>query len=201
MVRHRSHGTAIVNNDPVGKRTVVDIRAGADCKKRDTDQLIMEYSKQAPFVTTVGILIVNDVPATLADRIGAVPNVIAVLHVCDNSVPSAVLGVMNTLLLAVTAVVLIVQVPAEAATSQKTAPADAAPQDTTEGFAAVPDAAQLAAGTLLCVVTHFACPVALDVNMERRLAVLPGGTVNDARPLIVSAAYLKVTVPVSAAGP
>ena len=64
------------------------------------------------------MLMVKLVAATLAAKRSVVPNVGATLQVLLNSVPSAALGVMKMRLLAVTAVVLTVQVPPEAATSQ-----------------------------------------------------------------------------------
>jgi hypothetical protein len=50
---------------------------------------------------------------------------------------------MMMTLLAVTAVVLTTQVPVEAFVAQENEPDDAAPQAATEGFAALPAAAQL----------------------------------------------------------
>src|ERR1039458_3957983 len=100
------------------------------------------YSKQAPFTVTVGMLMVKLVPATIADKIGAVLKVRAVLQVLLSLVPSAADGVMLMLLVAVTAVVLTVQVPPDAATSQYTAPEGAAEHATTLGLAAVPEAPQ-----------------------------------------------------------
>ena len=61
---------------------------------------------------------VNDVAATCAATIGAVPKVSAVLHVSLRSDPFEEFGVIVIVLCVVTAVVLTVQVPPLAKTSQ-----------------------------------------------------------------------------------
>ena len=91
------------------------------------------------------MLIVNPVAAVLVAT--SIPGVTvgAVLQVTLSLVPSSATSCTKISEFAVTAVVLMVQVAADAATSHENAPAEAAAHDTTEGLAAVPTAAQLAA--------------------------------------------------------
>src|SRR5579864_3370241 len=111
-------------------------------------QFTMMYSKQAGFAVTVPRLIVKLVAATFAARIGAVAeSTFPVLQITFNwlAPPSAASCVMVISLLAVTAVVLTVQVPVLAFVAQENIPAAAAEQEATEGLAAVPFAAQFVA--------------------------------------------------------
>ena len=75
------------------------------------------YSKHAPFTATVGMLIVK-LPAPLLARIGAVLKVSAGLQVTLSTPPSAVFGVIKTMLFTEAAVVFTWHVPALEATSQ-----------------------------------------------------------------------------------
>ena len=88
------------------------------------------------------MLMVKLVAATFADKRIAGVTVGAVLQVTPMGVPSAADSCTMIVELAVTAVVLTVQVPALALVAQEKAPAGAAEQDATEGLAAVPVAAQ-----------------------------------------------------------
>ena len=84
------------------------------------------------------------VPALLLASLGAVNPVSAVvLHVTDRFAPSAELGCTKIRELAVTAVVLMTQVPVEALVAHENEPEGAAEQATKDGFAPVPAAAQL----------------------------------------------------------
>lgn len=84
------------------------------------------------------------VPALFEARRGVVRPVSAVvLQVTERFDPSAALGCTKMRLFAVTAVVSTTQVPVEALVAQLNEPEGAAEQETTEGFAAVPAAAQL----------------------------------------------------------
>jgi hypothetical protein len=91
------------------------------------------------------MLIVNPVPAVFVASNGAALATGAVLQVTLRRVPSSATG--HTLIseLAVTAVVLIVQVAPEALVAQEKAPAEADVQVTTEGLAEVPTPAQFVA--------------------------------------------------------
>ncbi len=84
------------------------------------------------------------VPAATAEISGKAV-VIPVLHVTPNRVPVVVSlrPVTNISLLAVTAVVLTVQVPVDALVAQEKEPTIALVQEATLGFADVPTAAQL----------------------------------------------------------
>lgn len=90
----------------------------------------------------VGMLIVKLVPADFDAKMIAGGTVGAVLQVTLSLVPSSATGVTIISLFAVTAVVLITQVPVEAFVAQENAPAGADPQATRDGLAAVPTAAQ-----------------------------------------------------------
>lgn len=93
----------------------------------------------------MGRLIVNPVPPVFVARMIAGGAVGAVLQVTLRRVPSSATATTIISEFAVTAVVLIVQVPAEAFVAHEKAPAAAAVQATIEGLAAVPTTAQLLA--------------------------------------------------------
>ena len=90
----------------------------------------------------LGRLIVKLVPTDFAATIIAGGAVGAVLQVTPSLVLSFATGVTRITLLAVTAVSLITQVPADAVAEQENAPAIAEPQATSDGEAFVPAAAQ-----------------------------------------------------------
>ena len=81
-------------------------------------------------------------PADFEARVITGGEVGPVLQVTLNSVPSAALGVITISIEAVTAVVLITQVPVEALVAQEKIPAAAEPHATSDGLAALPTAAQ-----------------------------------------------------------
>lgn len=103
----------------------------------------MMYSKHPGFVVTVPRLIVKLTPADFDARTGAVAErTLPVLQVTLSGVPSAAFCVMPISLFAVTAVVSTTQVPVLAFVAHENIPAAADVHDTTDGFAAVPVAAQ-----------------------------------------------------------
>ena len=93
----------------------------------------------------VGMLIVNPVPAVLVATRTAGVTVGEVLQVTLSRAPSVATSCTKISELAVTAVVLIVHVAADALVAHENAPAGAAVHDTTEGLAAVRTPAQLVA--------------------------------------------------------
>lgn len=95
-----------------------------------------------PFTATVCMLRVTLTPLDCAATGIAGDTLGAALQVLPSRVLAADVGVIIILLFVPAAVVLMTQVPADAATSQYTVPEAADPQETTEGLAAVPTAEQ-----------------------------------------------------------
>ena len=127
------------------------------------------------------MLITKLVAAVLvASKIAGV-TVGAVLQVTPSLVPSSATSTTIISLLAVTAVVLIVHVAAEALVAQEKAPEDADPHAATEGLAAVPTAEQLVSvkiAALLSVPKLFAALVPIcTIPAALRLTVTSGVTV------------------------
>ena len=103
----------------------------------------MKKLKHSGLVVMVPRLIVKLVAAVTAVTTG-ITVLTVVLQVTLRRVPvvASVRCVTKISLLAVTALVLTTQVPVEAAVAQENDPAGAEVQEATEGFAAVPTAAQ-----------------------------------------------------------
>ncbi len=138
----------------------------------EISQFITWYVKHAGFAAIVGMLMVKLVLATFADSRIAGTTLGEVLHVTLNCVPSAADSCTRIVLLAVTAVVLMVQVAADALVAQENTPAEADPHAATDGLAAVPVAAQIVVLKSLGAVT-----VPVKVGLARGAAPVTCPTV------------------------
>lgn len=107
---------------------------------------MMRYEKQAGLVVTVPKLMVKLAPTerdAIRDNVGSVA--VEVLHVTLKAEPRLASLITMMVLFAVTLVVLTTQVPVEAVVAQEKNPAGAEEHATSEGFAALPTAAQVVA--------------------------------------------------------
>lgn len=133
------------------------------------------------------------VPALRAETRGAVKAESAVvLHVTESAGPSEESDSISITLLAVTAVVLITQVAAEALVAQENRPARAAPQVTSEGLAADPFAAHLVPLPPQAAPASASVP-AVSLNFTQSFSVVLVGPVAIPVPVPASALLL-VTV-------